>query len=173
MCDKNQDLAGSFYTRGRHNNADVIYISQNFYKLPRQTIRTNANFMIFFKLSPNDVNHIFFDSDASIDFKDIDDFRNFCNKAWQHKYGYVVIDKDKDLNQRYRTQLELNTEPVSIMKNPDEPVVFDKHVTFEEDTKDTHKPRATKRCDICNISMLSSSHSKHTKSKAHLKMTSN
>ena len=135
MCDKNQDLAGSFYTRGRHNNADVIYISQNFYKLPRQTIRTNANFMVFFKLSPTDVNHIFFDSGASVDFKDINEFRNFCNKAWQHKYGYVVIDKDKDLNQRYRTQLELNTEPISIMKNPDEPVVFDKHVTFEEEYK--------------------------------------
>ena len=132
MCDKNQSSADNFYTRGTHNNVDSIYISQNFYKLPRQTIRSNANFMIFFKLSPTDVNHVFFDSDASVDFKDIDDFRNFCNKAWQNKYGYVVIDKDKDLNQRYRTQLELNTEPISIMKNPDEPVVFDKHVTFED-----------------------------------------
>ena len=37
------------------------------------------------------------------------------------------------------------------------------------DTKDTHKPRATKRCDICDMEMLSSSHSKHIKSKAHLK----
>ena len=125
--------------------------------------------MIFFKLSPTDVNHIFFDSDASVDFKDINEFRNFCNKAWQNKYGYVVIDKDKDLKQRYRTQLELNTEPISIIKNSDEPVVFEKDVTFEEDTKDMSKPRATKRCDICDMEMLSSSHAKHIKSKAHLK----
>src|SRR5579863_1095680 len=118
MCDKNQDPAGSFYTRGRHNNVDSIYILQNFYKLPRQTIRSNANFMIFFKLSTRDVDNVFFDSDASVDFKNIDEFRAFCNKAWQNKYGYVVIDKDKELNQRYRTQLELNIEPKSILKDP-------------------------------------------------------
>ena len=173
MCDKNQDLAGSFYTRGRHNNADVIYISQNYYQLPKKTIRANANFMIFFKLSPDDVDNIFRSSGASVDFKDIDEFRNFCNKAWQNEYGYVVIDKDKkDVKQRYRTQLELNTEPISIMKNPDEPVVFERHVTFEDEIKDTHKPRATKKCGLCDIEMLSSSHAKHIKSKAHIKKTS-
>ena len=39
MCDKNQSAADSFYTRARHNNIDCFYIAQNFYKLPRQTIR--------------------------------------------------------------------------------------------------------------------------------------
>ena len=170
MCDKNQSAADNFYTRGRHNNVDSIYISQNFYKLPRQTIRSNANFMIFFKLSPVDVNHVFYDSDASVDFKDISEFKDFCNKAWQNKYGYIVIDKDKqDLKQRYRTQLELEKEPTFRMKVPEDPVVIEKSVTSKE--KST-KPRASKKCEMCDIEMLSSSHSKHTKSKSHLKKTS-
>ena len=31
------------------------------------------------------------------------------------------------------------------------------------------KPRATKACKVCNLTMLSSSHAKHIKSKVHLK----
>src|SRR5207248_6312460 len=108
MCDKNQSAADSFYTRARHNNIDCFYIAQNFYKLPRQTIRCNSNFMIFFKLSKKDVDNIFHDSEASADFKDIIEFREFCNKAWENPYGFVVIDKDKkDLKHRYRDRLEL------------------------------------------------------------------
>ena len=58
----------------------------------------------------------------------------------------------------YQTQLELEKDPV----------VFEKSVTFE-DTYKSIKPRATKKCKICDIAMLSSSHAKHVKSKAHLK----
>src|SRR5437867_389885 len=108
MCDKKQSAAESFYTRARHNNIDCFYIAQNFYKLPRQTIRANANFMVFFKLSKKDVDNIFHDSEASADFKNIADFREFCNKAWLKEYGFVVIDKDKrDIKERYRDKLEL------------------------------------------------------------------
>ena len=160
MCDKNQSAADNFYTRGRHNNVDSIYISQNFYKLPRQTIRSNANFMIFFKLSPVDVNRVFYDSDASVDFKDISDFKDFCNKAWQNKYGYIVIDKDNpDIKQRYRTQLEINKEPD----------VIEKTIIFKEDNK---PKRAIKKCESCHMDILSSSMARHLKSKHHLKLGS-
>ena len=50
MTEKNQDPASNFYTRGRHNNCSCIYISQNYHKLPRQTIRTNSNFLILFSI---------------------------------------------------------------------------------------------------------------------------
>ena len=35
------------YIRGRHSNVDCFYLSQNYFKLPRQTIRKNANFIAF------------------------------------------------------------------------------------------------------------------------------
>ena len=43
-----QSKAEAYYTRGRHNNCDTFYISQSYFKLPRKTIRENANFIIRF-----------------------------------------------------------------------------------------------------------------------------
>ena len=43
-----QSKAESYYTRGRHNNCDSFYISQNYFLLPRKTIRENSNFIILF-----------------------------------------------------------------------------------------------------------------------------
>ena len=33
-----QNKAEAYYTRGRHNNCDTIYILQNYFRLPRHTI---------------------------------------------------------------------------------------------------------------------------------------
>ena len=38
-----QNRAEANYTRGRHNNCDTIYISQNYFRLPRQTILEDAH----------------------------------------------------------------------------------------------------------------------------------
>ena len=43
-----QNKAEAYYTRGRHNNCDTFYISQSYFRLPRQTIRENINFIILF-----------------------------------------------------------------------------------------------------------------------------
>ena len=99
MTDKNQSVSGAFFTRSRHNNIDCIYISQNYYHLPRRTIRSNSNFLILFNLDPIDTDHLYRDSGASVDFKDINKFRQLCERAWSKKYGYLVIDKpDIDQN---------------------------------------------------------------------------
>ena len=50
MCDKEQTLAESYYTRGRSASCDCIYLSQNYTHLPLHTIHSNSNFMVFFKL---------------------------------------------------------------------------------------------------------------------------
>ena len=44
-----QSRAEAYYTRGRHNNVDVFYIAQSYFRLPRQTVRENANLYMFFK----------------------------------------------------------------------------------------------------------------------------
>ena len=36
-----QNKADAYYTRGWHNNCDTIFLSQNYFRLPRQTIREN------------------------------------------------------------------------------------------------------------------------------------
>ena len=75
MTDRNQSAPGAFFTRSRHNNIDCIYISQNYYHLPTHTIRSNSNFLILFNLDPVDTDHLYRDSGASVDFKDVNKFR--------------------------------------------------------------------------------------------------
>ena len=43
-----QNACEKYYARGRHSNVDCFYLSQNYFKLPRQTIRENANSSVCF-----------------------------------------------------------------------------------------------------------------------------
>ena len=43
-----QNMCECYYIRGRHSNVDFFYLSQNYFKLPRQTVRENANFICLF-----------------------------------------------------------------------------------------------------------------------------
>ena len=57
---KRQNICESYYVRGRHSNIDFFYLAQNYFKLPRQTIRENANFMTV-SPRPEEPKHIFED----------------------------------------------------------------------------------------------------------------
>ena len=91
-----QNKAEAFFTRGRHNNVDVIYISQSYFRLPRQTIRENANFFIFFKQDSKNLSHIYQDHcsiDESVTFEK---FKEFCTNVWdESKHNFVTIDPTK------------------------------------------------------------------------------
>ena len=48
MLLEKQNTCESYYVSGRHSNVDCFYLPQNYFTLPRQTIRENANFMCLF-----------------------------------------------------------------------------------------------------------------------------
>ena len=48
----------SHCVRGRHSNVDCFYLAQNYFTLPRQTIRKNANFICLFRQHLKNLNHI-------------------------------------------------------------------------------------------------------------------
>lgn len=85
-----QNKCESYYIRGRHSNVDCFYLSQNYFKLPRQTIRENANFIVLFKQDQKNINHIY--NDHVSDDMTKDEFKKLCNTSWDKKYGFVVID---------------------------------------------------------------------------------
>lgn len=95
MLEKNQSKVEDFYTRGRHNNCSSIYISQNYYKLPRQTIRTNANILILFSQSKKDLQHIYEDYIS----KDMTwyEFKKYTDEVFSKDYNYLVINKEHDI----------------------------------------------------------------------------
>ena len=99
-----QNKIESYYTRGRHNNCDTIYISQNYFRLPRQTIRENSNFIILFPQDAKNLNHIYADHCTDIDR---DEFTRFCKKVWSHQHNFVTIDlTSTTFNGKYRKNLD-------------------------------------------------------------------
>ena len=100
-----QNKAEAYYTRGRHNNCDTIYISQNYFRLPRQTIRENANFFILFPQDFKNITHIYADHCTDITIKE---FKKFCYKTWENgKHNFVTIDLTSSLtNGKYRKNLD-------------------------------------------------------------------
>ena len=61
----------------RHSNFDCFYLAQNYFKLPRQTIRENANFICLFSQDLKNLNHIFEE--------------NYAGQLGK-QHGFVIID---------------------------------------------------------------------------------
>ena len=90
---KNSSQIDEFFTRGRHEDLDVYYISQSYFALPRQSIRNNSDILILFKQTLRDVQSMYYDIGA-YDMK-YDEFKEMCHEAWDEKYNYLCIDMTK------------------------------------------------------------------------------
>ena len=100
-----QSACEKYYARGRHNNVDCVYLSQNYFKLPRQTIRENANFICLFRQDLKNINHIYSDH-ASSDMK-LEEFRAMLKEIWKGPHNFAVIDltREKDIG-KFRNCLD-------------------------------------------------------------------
>ena len=96
MLDTSQKLIDPFFTRGRHNDLDVYYLSQSYFDLPKRTIRNDSNFIILIQQTLKDVQHIYTDI-AGFDMS-YDEFKNLCKEAWRDKYNYLLINRLEDKN---------------------------------------------------------------------------
>ena len=85
-----QNTYESYYVRGRHSNVDCFYLAQNYFRLPCQTIRENANFICLFPQDLKNLNHIFEDHMGSDMTKK--EFGKLCKIAWKKQHGFVIID---------------------------------------------------------------------------------
>ena len=97
-----QNKTESYYVRGRHSNVDCFYLVQNYFKLPRQTIRENSNLICLFRQDLKSLNHIY--NDHVGDDMTKEEFRRFCKNCWDYtQHGFVVIDlTSKKDNGKYR-----------------------------------------------------------------------
>ena len=93
------------FKRSRHNSLSIFIISQDYYELPKKTIRANVNIYHIFK--PNnflDVRNIYQDK-SSMDMT-LDEFKNQTSTCWNKNYQPLTIDMTKDKHQgRYRLGL--------------------------------------------------------------------
>ena len=93
MLDHNQKEMCPFFTRGRHENIDVFYLSQRYFELPL-IIRDNSNIIILFKQTAKTVQNLYNDI-AGFDMS-YNEFKNLCREAWNKKYSYLKIDRLND-----------------------------------------------------------------------------
>jgi len=85
-----QNKCEAYYVRGRHSNCDCLYLSQNYFKLPRQTIQENANFYCLFPQYQKNIDHIFNDHMSQDVTKG--QFKKLYKSAWSKPHNFVVID---------------------------------------------------------------------------------
>ena len=105
---KNSSQRDEFFTRGRHEDLDVYYISQSFFALPRQSLRNNSDRLILFKQTLRDVQSMYYDIGAYD--MNYDEFKQMCHKAWDEKYNSLCIDMTKNKNEgKYRIFNESKT----------------------------------------------------------------
>ena len=98
---KNSSQIDEFFTRGRHEDLDVYYISQSYFALPRRSIRNNSDRLILFKQTLRVVQSMYHDIGA---FDMIyDEFKEMRRVAWSEKFKYLCIDMTKTENEgKYR-----------------------------------------------------------------------
>ena len=87
----NNEKIQATFKRGRHNNLSTFIISQDYYELPKRTIRCNGNVFHLFK--PNnylDVRNIYQDK-ASMDMT-LDEFKYLTSTCWNKMYQPLTID---------------------------------------------------------------------------------
>ena len=90
----NNDKIEAIFKRGRHNNLSVFIISQDYYELPKKTIRTNVNIYHIFKPKNFlDVRNIYQDK-ASMDMT-LDEFKYLTSTCWKKNYQPLTIDMTK------------------------------------------------------------------------------
>ena len=101
----NNDKIQAMFKRGRHNNLSIFIISQDYYELPKKTIRANGNIFHIFK--PNnfrDVLNLYQDK-SSMDMT-LNEFKLLTSTCWNEKYQPLTIDMTKDkYTGRYRLGL--------------------------------------------------------------------
>ena len=96
-----QNKAEAYYTRGRQNNCDTIYIAQNYFRLTRNIIRENSNFIILFLQDTENLTHIHADHCAG-EIPPLE-FKQFCHRVWSEDHNFVTIDlMSTPTNGKYR-----------------------------------------------------------------------
>ncbi|KAK9708056.1 Poxvirus A32 protein [Popillia japonica] len=104
VCDK-QDKIRLYFCMGRHKAVDSFYLCQTYSRIPKQLVRDNTNLLILFKQDEMNLKHIF-DDHVGTDMS-FHQFKSMCAECWKDKYGFLVIDRDRDIDKgRYKKNFD-------------------------------------------------------------------
>ena len=87
VCEKNQNNIINYFINGRHRNCRVIYLTQTFYKVPKN-IRDNCSHFCIFRFLPRENKRIA--DEIGVDY-------NALDRATDKKYSFFYYDKPEKL----------------------------------------------------------------------------
>ena len=93
-----QNKCECYYILGGHSNVDCFYLLQNYFKLPRQTIKGNADFICFFPQDLKNINHIYSDHVDEDMYRE--EFRKFCRCRCWRSFGLASSGVQKGMGVR-------------------------------------------------------------------------
>ena len=86
------DITRTFFSKGRPNNCQAIYLTQQFTEINPVSIRENASCLVLFRTSGSSFDKIYKDMAKEV-MENKAEFRMYCNRIWRNKYSYVFINK--------------------------------------------------------------------------------
>ena len=86
VCEKNQSEIVDYFIQGRHKNCSIIYLSQSFYKTPKD-IRLNCSHFCIFEF-PSSRERNLISSELGVD-------KEKYKKATEKKYHFIYVDKPR------------------------------------------------------------------------------
>ena len=103
LTEKDQTDITNLFIRGRHKNASIIYLSQSYFRTPRD-IRLNCNYYVFFEI-PNRREVSMLYGELGLDLEK-ENFVDIYRKATKDPFSFLFIDRKTLLPQlRYRKNL--------------------------------------------------------------------
>ena len=91
VCEKNQRQIVDYFIQGRHKNCSVIYLSQSFYKTPRD-IRLNCSHYCIYEF-PSSRERNMISSELGVD-------KEQFKKATKKPFSFLYVDKPRKLVKR-------------------------------------------------------------------------
>lgn len=86
VCDKNQRQLIDYFIQGRHKNCSVIYLSQSFYKTPKDIRLNCSHYCIYEFPSSREANRI--SAEMGVD-------KNVYRSATREPFSFLYVDKPK------------------------------------------------------------------------------
>lgn len=103
-CEKQNNIR-AYFCMGRHMCVDSFYLCQSYARIPKHLVRDNINFLVLFKQDEMNLKHIYNDH-VNMDMS-YETFRTMCMNCWGDNYGFIVIDKDSEMDRgRYRKNFD-------------------------------------------------------------------
>ena len=91
-----REIICTFFSKGRPNNCQAIYLTQQFSEVQPKNIRENTTNLILFKTAGDSFDKVYKDMVKEV-MENKNDFKDLANRIWRNKHSYVYINKIDDI----------------------------------------------------------------------------